>query len=81
MRRLFGNCPFCQKPSVFELVTITNQRENRALGYSQCLECCETVLISFEVSDNDYKKIEALGRSIEDGDSSPKASAPSIIDF
>lgn len=78
MKKLFGNCTSCQKPSVFELISVVNQIENRVLAKAQCLECKETVYISFQVSIREYKKIEAKGDAIEYGDSSPHETPPSI---
>ena len=77
MRKLIGECPSCEQPSVFEILTINNQVEDRVLATCQCKKCLENVLVSFKVQITDYKHIEAKGKEVIDGDSSPHATPPS----
>ena len=77
MRKLIGDCPECEQSSVFEILNIDNQIEDRVLALCQCKKCLEHVMVSFKVLLTDYKLIEAIGKAIEDGDSSPHETPPS----
>lgn len=66
MRKLLGECPECLNPSVFEVLNIYNQIENRVLAECQCKKCLSHVTVSFEVTTTDYQPIVSKGVEIED---------------
>lgn len=77
MRKAYGKCINCGVMSEFEILTIRNQVEKSVLADCQCKKCSALVFVHFEVTENGYKKIEAKGKAIEDGDSSPHETPPS----
>lgn len=66
MRKLLGECPECLQPSVFEVLNIYNQVENRVLAECQCRKCLSHVHVAFTVTITDYQPITSSGVEVED---------------
>lgn len=82
MRKLVGICPACEKKSKFAVLTVVTETRESTIHFCQCLECMSQVYVAtLRIVPSDYKPILTKGVSVEDGDSSPHGSAPSVEDF